>query len=571
MTIENLRAAAMLADAPGGAPAADLPSGVYTTSLVAMLRRNKVPLVEIDPGALGRRPDWRSAVEEERAERSDLAAEFALVAAALEADGIMPVLFKSAGGLPYRSSNVDLLVRPEQMAQAALRLEQQGHLRFPHYREDHKLLFRRFRRGRSVICVHLHEAISWGRILILPGTDVVERARPPLAGETGFKVACAEDLLLITLAHSLYETDQIRLSDLRALRLAASSAGFDWSRAIDRARRRGWETGFFSILSIVAELENLVYGTTKVPAEVRRQADQALQRSMWSRAYVERMKPGHAGVVPDLPYPLSKPWSKLQAAMLMLKAPGRSPDERVMDLISTAGNLLATRMKLRCRPPVLVSLTGLDGSGKSSAIRVLSEAMSLCEIPVRVVWSRGGFTLPAQAAKRATRAMMGEKVPGPAAMEEKRRWLSGRFVGAMFAGFVVAEQSVHYMLRVIFPRWRGFSIVCDRYAYDTWADLEVKLSGSPGIARAAGGLLLAIAPEPDLAILLRLEPAEAARRKPADAAMAVLVAQAEIFDRMAAMCSLHVIDAGRPDADVIDEVVDVALRKTFAKFAGANS
>jgi thymidylate kinase len=539
--------------------------------VIGLLRRNKVPLMELDPGGPGRGAGWSEAVEEERRQRDELADEFALVAGALRNDGIVPVLFKSAGGLPYRSSNIDLLVRPGQMAQAASRLEQLGHLRFPHYREDHKLLFRRFRRGRSVICVHLHEAVSWGRILILPGSDVVDRSRLPRSGESGFMVASSEDLLLITLAHSLYETDQIRLSDLRALRLAAGDPGFDWSVAIERARRHGWTTGFFSILTIAADLEQVVFGATRVPAGIRRQAGQALEGSMWARLYVARMKRACGPDLPDLPYPLSRTWSKIHAAALMMAAPDRSPDERLMDLVSTAENLLATRMKLRCRPPVLVSLTGLDGSGKSSAIRVVGEAMSLCEIPTRIVWSRGGFTLPAQAAKRATRAVMGDKVPGPAAMEEKRRWLSGGLTGSVYASLVVAEQAVHYLLRVILPRWGGSSIVCDRYVYDTWADLEVKLSGSPRIAGWAGGLLLALAPEPDLALLLHLAPEEAARRKPADASMGVLTRQAEFYERMSALLGLRVIDAGRPDAEVIDEVVDLALRKAFAKFAGEES
>ena len=571
MISSELREAARLADpvdpGSGAPPTEETGSAADPARVAEMLRAGKVPLLEIPLERLPRSSVFHDAVERERREQSALAAEFSTVAAALAARGITPVLFKTPGGLPYRSSNVDLLVRPDQMKEVSDLLESLGHLKFPHYREDHKLLFRRFDRGRSAICIHLHEAVSWGKVTILPGDQVVARARR--VEGAGYAVAGREDLLLITLAHSLYETDQIRLADLRVLRLCAALPGFDWAQVEERAAVARWSRGLASILTLAVALERSVYGSTKVPDAVVASARSLVDERRWTRAHVSGVIARLDGArEAPMPFPLSKLWSKAHAGAVMLRAPGRAAGERLEDLVSTAWSLLANRLRLRCRPPILVSLTGLDGSGKSSAIRALADAMTLCEIPVAVVWSRGGFTTPARAVKKAARSVMGPRLPGPEAAEDKRRWLAGPIAGGLFAALVAAEQSFHYLARVRVPRWLGRSILCDRFVHDVLADLEAKLGAGRPAAALAGRVAVAAAPRPDLAFLLRLDPRQAALRKPGDVPPSQLDRQAEIFDRLAAAHGLLVVDAARPDDEVIGELVDRVLRETFARFSG---
>ncbi len=321
MNAPAIRAAAALADMP---PRAQMSpgSGVRTAEVVSALRANKVPLVEISKHLEAARPTgsapwhawhvWQEALRREMGEEHDLRVEVERVLDLLARGGITSVLFKSCGGIPYRSSNVDLLVSPGRMDEAARLLETDGHLRFPHYREDRKVLFRRFRHGRS-------------------------------------------------------------------------------------------------------------------------------------------------------------------------------PAGRIADVGATVCNLAANRLRLRCRPAAVVSLSRIDGSGKSAAIRALREAMVLCEIPTRVVWSRGGFTLGMQAVKKAARTALPAGIPGPGQSAAKARLLSGRVAGTLFAAAVVVEQAMHYLIRVRLPRRAGLSILCDRSGIDTAVDLLAKLSPDRLVARRGDG------------------------------------------------------------------------------------
>lgn len=578
MTPRALRLAAALADtgppspgsipAPEGGPAAE---EADAEAVVDVLRAGKVPLAELDgaaprsAAALLVAPAWREAAGRERRERDDFGREFEPVAAALEGAGIEAVLFKAARGLPYRSSNLDLLVRPGRMGEAAGVLESLGHLRLPHYREPRKLLYRRFRAGRSVLCVHLHEAVSWGRILILDGGAVVDRSRPSPEGR--FRIASAEDLILITLAHALYENDGIRLSDLRALRLAACAPGISWSCVQARARDHGWAAGLAAMLGLAVEMERALLGASRVPDSVQREADAELQTRRLAFGYVTRTRERlRRDGVASLPLCLSRWWTKSEYLARLLAAPDRAPDERLADLAATAGNLLANRLKLRCRPASIVSLSGLDGAGKSAAVAAVRDALVLCEVPARVVWSRGGFGAALSAIKRAARGLPLSGIPAAGDERAKRRWLRGRTRGVLFAAAVLAEQAVGQRLRIALPRRLGLTIVCDRSGHDLAADLQAKLGPARRLSRWAARLAVACAPAADLALLLRVPSAEAARRKPGEVPIPMLAAQERVFDDLARGRRLRAVDAARSEEEVVGEVVDRALRVVFARF-----
>jgi len=540
-----LAAAALADDATEGItpPRAPIDPGVDPAAVVSILRANKVRLLDLGEAEWNRPVTgsnaWREARREEHAQRAALLAEYEQVVEILGTEGIRPILFKTSGGLPYRSSNLDTLLRPDRMQAAAAALTRAGHLRFPHYREPDKLLFRKFRSGRSVICIHLHAAVSWGRVLILPGDEVADRS--PAGQEGPCLVAAPEDLVLATLAHALYETDQIRLADLRIVRRCAARSGFDWEAVLERAAGRGWEAGLGSILTIVASLERALYGGSMIPARIL----EAARR---------------------LPLPLSRVHSKRQFLIKLARQPTRAPDERIADVLATVWELAANRLKLRCRPAVLISVSGLDGAGKSHVCSAVGRAMRLCEIPLAVVWSRGGFGSGMTALKRAVRGSMQSRLPGPADASGKVRWLSGGVAGAVFTLLVAVEQTLVLGVGVRARLALGFSVVCDRYAYDTVADLETKVGRGRAVVRLATWVMTALAPRPDLPILLRLDAAGAERRKPGDASAADLAARFVSFERLAREHGLMVLDASRPADQVSGEAVERALREAFSRF-----
>jgi thymidylate kinase len=414
------------------------------------------------------------------------------------------------------------------MRSAATILEETGHLRLPHYREEHKLLYRRFTHGVSVICVHLHEAVNWGRVLILRGDDVIDRSGPSRDGPYG--IASPGDLLMITLAHCLYETDRIRMSDMRAVRQACSSPSFDWDTVFRAVDERGWTTGFRASLLLFAAFERALHDDPRIPSEIVTSSRITLGKKRWARGHVRRVESALERGSVSSPLPISRAYSKMHTLARLLGEAERSPDMRLADVIAMAWNLVANRLKVRCRPAIIITLSGLDGSGKSVVSNTLGDAMRLCEVPVRIVWSRGGFSPLMEMLKRAARAPAA--APGPGDSEAKRRWLGGRLRGI-----------------------------------DTAVDLVSKL-GRRRLSTRSAGLVMALSPSPDLGILLRVTPRTAMARKPEDDHRD-LAERARGYDDLAASTGLLVVDAERPLGEVAGEVVEAGLRIAFCRFEGS--
>ncbi len=561
--LETAAACCDPADAPRPARA-----GADPARVVSILTTNKVPLLDLPeatlPAPVRGCAAWETARAAERPRRDEQIEEFTRVAARLRAAGITCTLFKSSGTFPYRSSNLDCLVLPSRFREAARLLEEAGHIRMPHYREDHKLLFHRFRGDRSVLSVHLHEAISWGRLLILHGDGVAARAG--VAADGTFAVASGPDRVIATLAHSLYETDEIRLNDLRTVRHAAGSPAFDWEMVLTRVRERGWTDGFRSILVLFAALEARVFGDTRVPRALQDRARDALRGGRWDGRWVTRRAERIArDQDPVLPHGIPKLYSKMHYFERLGRDPARGPEDRLADMGATVWNLVANRLRLRCRPAAVVSVSGLDGAGKSNAIAAVKRALETCEIPVRVVWSRGGFGAAMEALKRRGRAAL--PVPAAGDAEGKQRWLGGPVAGPLFAVSVLIEQGLRQIARVAIPHLAGRTILCDRYAWDTGADLIVK-AGPRRVVRGVAALLVGLSRTPDLAIHLDLTPQEARARKPEDGPPGRLARQHEAMEEFVRSCGLTRIDASRPAGEVHDEVVRHALIAVCARFRG---
>jgi thymidylate kinase len=554
---------------------ADPPAG----PILRILAANKVPLLAAasdgearqDPlwRAIAARPETVEALARERALKARLLGAYLPVAAALREAGIEPVLFKSPAWFPYLSSNLDVLVRPGAFSEAAAILHRLGHIRLPHYREDHKLLFRTFEGTAPALSVHLHEAVSWGRVLVAPGEAVVARGVP--GEDAGVRAASPQDALAAAVAHSILETDQVRLGDLRiAAWCLARGARVD--RLLDEAREGRWEAAAASGLALYDHAMRAAGGSPLLDEAASALVARALARRRWARRRLADVA-GRAGA--GLPMAIPRSFSKGHLLRLILSDDRRGPEEKLADLAATAWNLLATRLRLRSRPPSLITVSGPDGAGKSRLADVLLDTLRLCEVPAARVWSRGGFSAAAVAGKAIARRVAAGRLPGAADDGAKRRFLRSPLRRAVWTWIVVLEQAAA-LQRLRLLRLLGRTVVADRYVLDALADLTARAPAAreaPVPGRAAA-LLLGAVPAPDTAFLIEVPPDVAHARKEdrtslesrRDLAAAYAAIAAAAPPGASAAGPFIRLDGSRPFEEMAGGAVEAALRRTFARF-----
>ncbi len=572
--LETLRAIARLALHPAAGAAGSLdPESLPRIDPGEFLRfmaANKVPLAAVagedgaggapDREGLSREAAVAAALDRETKRKAALLEAYAGAASALEKAGIRPVLFKSPGGFPHLSSNLDVLVPPERFEESGGIIRRLGHIQLPHYREDHKILFRTFDGGKPSLSLHLHEAVSWGRVVILEGRGVVDRSVP--GEDPGLFVSSPQDCLVATVAHTILETDEVRLSDLLTTRFSLDR-GASVARFLRGARDARWLPGAASGLLIYDAIFETATGEPLLGSADRDLARAGLDEHPWARRLHGRvLRRGCTA----LPFRLPRHFAKLHLLRLILRDDRRDPERRFLDLAASGWNLLANRLRLRTRPASLITVSGPDGAGKSDIAESVADALRLCEVPTCRIWSRGGFSRLGVAGKAVARRVMPSAVPPPRSESAKRTFLQSPWRRALWSWAVAVEQALAVQ-RVRLLILLGRSVVCDRYVYDSLADLAARSAPSRAgsLPARSSGFLLGAAPVPDLALFLDVRPEVAHGRKSDGTSLETRRDLAAAYGAIARLVPLARLDAELPRPRVAEEAVVRALRICFAR------
>jgi thymidylate kinase len=217
----------------------------------------------------------------------------------------------------------------------------------------------------------------------------------------------------------------------------------------------------------------------------------------------------------------------------------------------------------RRRRPVVVALSGLDGSGKSTQAVALRDALLDAGVPAAVAWTKlGGTTWTADLAARLKGALrLGRRV-GPA----PRTYPSGARDDHVDTGTLLRRRSRAvtwaWTLLLVADNVRAHRravrdagtavVVCDRYVLDSVASLRHKYGDRP--YRLHVLLLRRLSPAPSAAWYLEVPAAVALARKPEQFELAQLEALATCYRTAAAALGVD-----RLDGAVRPEVLTAAL------------
>ena len=534
-------------------------------ALVEGLIANKVPLLSleharaVEPGLFASEV-FRAAQEAERLRWAGFREEYVIVHRVLQQAGIKDVLIKSIGldpSLPYRSDNMDTMVRADQEPAAREALLSLGYIELRNVEEPSKFLFRKFRGGESVSAIHLHAFVGWGTGFMLDD-EVLERARPA-DDDTEVWIPSPEDALLITMAHAFYEDKAVKLGDLWKVMLLLRTEPLDWDALYRQTERRGWLEGFYTCMLLWAASEEALYGEHSFPeaemARARRQAP----------AYCREAVAARTATLDRFPLGVSFRFSKRHYYGKVWRDPALSLSERIVDTWKHSWAGVARRLPFQAQRPVLVALSGVDGSGKTAQAALLARVLDTCALHHRTIWSRGASSPLADAVIKLCKPLVARgsaldthSDTPDAKLARKSVWLRRPLLRAGWTTLVAVDLIWRYATRIMPQLLMGRVVIADRYTYDALVELSV-LTDSACIADGAlAWLLHRLCPRPRLAAYLRVSPEVAAARKP-DEPGEHLEHQIVVFDRLAESWGMVSYDADDDLQGLSDDLVHRVL------------
>jgi thymidylate kinase len=582
--------------------------------LSRVLRKNKVSFLNL---AKRQGTEWTGEpFERELAEEnyiySKLRAEFERVRLDLQAHGIDTLLFKATGlypPFPQLSSNIDVLVKPGNAALSRRRLWKVGYVELVNVEERVKFLFRRFLGDGTSYTFHLHEAIAWGVPFV--EVDAVWHRSSAAEDDDGIRIPGPEEALLITTAHWFYEDKDLTLQNLYLTADALRKLPDGVLGAAAHAEARGWLDGFCIALRIFDEAWRRLFGRGGLGGQTRSEIDEMLRKVGGSASSFLRYVryPGD--------YPAKIPFyrNKLIYYRKLWRDSNKSAGEKLGDFVATLQWAARLKLRVRSQPPLLVTLSGCDGSGKTAQAERFKQVLDTCELRSKILWARGASSPAMGVAIRTAKRIVGGSKPageaggnsvekmaghgtvasagtpvgkpgGPAAagsgavtrnavsaadteasrLVARRRRLRNPLMRFFFALFYGLDLAWVYAIKARFYLLLGYVVICDRYVYDSHVDFALMSGKDVTDAPLPLRLLEAISPKPHAAFVLDVDPEEALRRKPEEGDATHLTEARRMFHGIAASSDVEVIDPGADMGEVHEHVVRHSLTRFYKRY-----
>jgi len=221
------------------------------------------------------------------------------------------------------------------------------------------------------------------------------------------------------------------------------------------------------------------------------------------------------------------------------------------------------RQPARPRRALLVALSGIDGSGKSSQARWLSESLTALGVDVDVVWNNllGNRALDLLAATpKALLRLAGRRGERMARYDDappQAGELAPSAVRGGWSTIVTFANAVEQRITARRSFGRGRVIVFDRSPLDLAVRMQVLYRANVEAQRRVVQLA---APRPDLAFLLEI-PAEVSLARKSDIwSRKQLVEQTELYSALAPRFGVRRLDGQRPAEEIAAEIAGETWR-----------
>lgn len=150
----------------------------------------------------------------------------------------------------------------------------------------------------------------------------------------------------------------------------------------------------------------------------------------------------------------------------------------------------------------LIVFSGIDSAGKSTQIDLLRKHYLKNNVRHKVIWSRGGYTNGFELIKRILRFILRKKLPEPGRNQNRQDMFNKKSVSKIWYIFAMLDLIRLYAFTYRFYRIMGFTIIADRYLWDTYVDFKMSLGNINLDKSIFWKIAVKLSPKPQKSVLL---------------------------------------------------------------------
>jgi thymidylate kinase len=197
------------------------------------------------------------------------------------------------------------------------------------------------------------------------------------------------------------------------------------------------------------------------------------------------------------------------------------------------------------RRGLLISFSGIDGSGKTTQVKLLQNRLRENGIETFKMWSRWRplLSFPLLEILRRSGRVIVQKADFLTIVEF--RVPKNESIASLWVFATQLENLLKTSLKVILPLTLGRAVVCDRYVLDLLVDGMSDLHDPPSRMRF-GFRLLRLLPRPDFAFLVDIDAEVAYARKPDLPSVSHNLARIQQYHALYNQVGVKIIDGRNP-------------------------
>lgn len=161
---------------------------------------------------------------------------------------------------------------------------------------------------------------------------------------------------------------------------------------------------------------------------------------------------------------------------------------------------------------MVVTFSGLDGSGKSTQIEALTQWLVKCGYKPVYLWARGGYSPGFKTIKQLMRWLMGRRFPRPGDSVDRDKSMQRPCVVRLWLLLSLIDLIVYWGIYLRLQNVLGRVVICDRYIDDTRLDFRRNFPSVAFEKMFFWRVLEWVTPQPDAAFLLWIPVDESMRR-----------------------------------------------------------